>query len=155
MTILYDQSAAFEGLVVGTSNKTELLLGYGTHFGDTASALNPIGDLYKTQIFRLAAHLGVPDPIQTKPATADLWDGQTDEDELGFTYAEVDRLLVRMVDRHWSRNELIEDGFAAEFIDRVTAMIRRSEYKRRVPVIANLSLHTVDNDLRDARDSGT
>lgn len=99
MTILYDHSAALPALVVGTSNKTELLLGYGTIFGDMASALNPIGDLYKTQLRELAVRLGVPRAIIDKNPTADLWVGQTDEAELGFTYAEVDRLLVRMIDQ--------------------------------------------------------
>ncbi len=103
MTILYDHSAALPALVVGTSNKTELLLGYGTIFGDMASALNPIGDLYKTQLRELAVRLGVPRAIIDKNPTADLWVGQTDEAELGFTYAEVDRLLVRMIDQRMRR----------------------------------------------------
>ena len=107
MTVLYDQSAAFEALVVGTSNKSELLLGYGTQFGDMASAINPVGDLYKTQLYQLAAHLGVPPAILDKAPTGDLWVGQTDEGELGFSYAEVDRLLVLLVDRRWRRAELI------------------------------------------------
>jgi len=155
MTVLYDQSAAFEGLVVGTSNKSELLLGYGTQYGDMASAVNPVGDLYKTQLFRLAAHLGVPEPILRKAPTGDLWVGQTDEGELGFTYAEVDRLLVLLVDRRWRRAELLRAGFAAEFVDRVTTLIRRNHYKRRMPIIAKLSQRTMDRDFRYARDWGT
>ena len=119
MTVLYDQSAAFQALVAGTSNKSELLLGYGTQFGDMASAINPVGDLYKTQLYHLAAYLGVPEPILHKEPTGDLWIGQTDEGELGFTYAEVDRLLVLLVDRRWRRAELLQAGFAAEFVDRV------------------------------------
>ena len=155
MTVLYDQSAAFGGLVAGTSNKSELLLGYGTQFGDMASAVNPIGDLYKTQLYDLAAHLGVPKQILTKEPTGDLWVGQTDEGELGFSYAEVDRLLVLLVDRRWRRSELLQAGFAAEFVDRVTMMIRRNHYKRRMPVIAKLSQRTMDRDFRYARDWGT
>jgi NAD+ synthase len=155
MTILYDQSAAFEALVIGTSNKSELLLGYGTQFGDLASAINPIGDLYKTQLFHLAEWLEVPDSILRKPPTGDLWEGQTDEGELGFTYADVDRLLVLMVDRRWRRAELIEHGFRPEFIDRVALLIRRNHYKRRMPVIAKLSTRTMDRDFRYARDWGT
>ena len=155
MTVLYDQSAAFEALVAGTSNKSELLLGYGTQFGDMASAVNPVGDLYKTQLHQLAAHLGVPEEILAKPPTGDLWVGQTDEGELGFSYAEVDRLLVLMVDHRWRRAELIGHGFAAEFVDRVATMIRRNHYKRRMPVIAKLSLRTMDRDFRYARDWGT
>jgi NAD+ synthase len=155
MTLLYDQSAAFQALVAGTSNKSELLLGYGTQFGDMASAVNPVGDLYKTQLYQLAAHLGVPEPILQKPPTGDLWVGQTDEGELGFTYAEVDRLLVLMVDRRWRRSELIRAGFAAEFVDRVATVVRRNHYKRRMPVIAKLSHRTMDRDFRYARDWGT
>ena len=155
MTVLYDQSAAFGGLVVGTSNKSELLLGYGTQYGDMASAVNPIGDLYKTQLYDLAAYLDVPEPIRSKTPTGDLWVGQTDEGELGFSYAEVDRLLVLMVDRRWRRAELLQAGFAAEFVDRVATMIRRNHYKRRMPVIAKLSHRTVDRDFRYARDWGT
>jgi NAD+ synthase len=155
MTILYDQSAAFEGLVVGTSNKTELLLGYGTQFGDLASAINPIGDLYKTQLRQLAAHLGVPAAILAKPPTGDLWVGQTDEGELGFSYDDVDRLLVLLVDRRWQPSQLVRAGFDAEFVERVLRMIRRNQYKRRMPVIAKLTHRTVDRDFRYPRDWGT
>jgi NAD+ synthase len=155
MTVLYDQSAAFEALVAGTSNKSELLLGYGTQFGDMASAVNPIGDLYKTQLYDLAAYLGVSKEILAKEPTGDLWVGQTDEGELGFSYAEVDRLLVLLVDRRWRRAELLQAGFAAEFVDRVTTLIRRNHYKRRMPVIAKLSHRTMDRDFRYARDWGT
>jgi len=155
MTVLYDQSASFGALVAGTSNKSELLLGYGTQFGDMASAVNPIGDLYKTQLYELAAHLGVPGQILAKEPTGDLWVGQTDEAELGFSYTEVDRLLVLLVDRRWRRAELLQAGFAPEFVDRVAAMIRRNHYKRRMPVIAKLSHRTMDRDFRYARDWGT
>jgi NAD+ synthase len=155
MTVLYDQSAAFQALVVGTSNKSELLLGYGTQFGDMASAINPVGDLYKTQLYQLVPHLGVPEPICAKAPTGDLWIGQTDEGELGFSYAEVDRLLVLMVDRRWRRGELLRAGFAPEFVDRVATMVRRNHYKRRMPVIAKLSHRTMDRDFRYARDWGT
>ncbi|MGA2621704.1 MAG: NAD+ synthase [Thermoguttaceae bacterium] len=155
MTVLYDQSAAFGALVLGTSNKSELLLGYGTQFGDMASAINPVGDLYKTQLYALAAHLEVPPAILKKPPTGDLWVGQTDEGELGFTYAEVDRLLVLLVDRRWRRAELVRAGFQAEFVDRVATLIRRNHYKRRMPVIAKLSYRTMDRDFRYARDWGT
>ena len=155
MTVLYDQSASFNALVSGTSNKSELLLGYGTQFGDMASAINPVGDLYKTQLYLLASHLGVPQHIVTKEPTGDLWIGQTDEGELGFTYAEVDRLLVLMVDRRWRRTELVEAGFQPDFVDRVATLIRRNHYKRRMPVIAKLSHRTMDRDFRYARDWGT
>jgi NAD+ synthase len=155
MTVLYDQSAAFEGLVIGTSNKTELLLGYGTQFGDLASAINPIGDLYKTQLRDLAAHLGVPRAILDKKPSGDLWVGQTDEGELGFSYDDVDRLLMLLVDRRWQPAQLIAAGFEAEFVDRVLKMIRRNQYKRRLPVIAKLTDRTMDRDFRYPRDWGT
>lgn len=155
MTILYDQSAAFEGLVVGTSNKTELLLGYSTQFGDLASAINPIGDLYKTQLRGLATHLGVPAQILAKPPSGDLWVGQTDEGELGFTYEEVDRLLILLVDRRWRPDRLAQAGFDREFIERVLQLIRRNQYKRRLPVIAKLTDRTMDRDFRYPRDWGT
>ncbi len=155
MTVLYDQSAAFKGLVVGTSNKTELLLGYGTQFGDLASAINPIGDLYKTQLKQLAAYLGVPDAILGKPPSGDLWVGQTDEGELGFSYDDVDRLLVLLVDRRWQPAQVIRAGFDAEFVERVVRMVRRNQYKRRLPVIAKLTNRTMDRDFRYPRDWGT
>ncbi len=155
MTVLYDQSAAFEGLVVGTSNKTELLLGYGTQFGDLASAINPIGDLYKTQLQQLAAHLGVPEAILGKAPSGDLWVGQTDEGELGFAYEDVDRLLVLLVDRRWQPAHLVHAGFDAGFVDTVLGMIRRNQYKRRLPVIAKLTHRTMDRDFRYPRDWGT
>ncbi len=155
MTVLYDQSAAFEGLVLGTSNKTELLLGYGTQFGDLASAINPLGDLYKTQVRQLAGHLGVPETIRDKPPSGDLWVGQTDEGELGFSYADVDRLLVLLVDRRWQPAQLVQAGFDVEFVERVLRMIRRNQYKRRLPVIAKLTHRTMDRDFRYPRDWGT
>lgn len=155
MTILYDQSAAFGALVLGTSNKTELLLGYGTLHGDMASALNPIGDLYKTQIWELSEHMGVPAEIVKKPPTADLWAGQTDESELGFSYADVDRLLVRMVDLRIPLDVLEKQGFTNVFIERVTRMVRTTQFKRRLPLIAKVGPRTIDRDFRYSRDWGT
>ncbi len=155
MTVLYDQSAAFEGLVVGTSNKTELLLGYGTQFGDLASAINPIGDLYKTQLRQLARHLGVSQAILEKAPSGDLWVGQTDEGELGFSYDQVDRLLVLLVDRRWQPAQAVRAGFDEEFVERVVRMVRRNQYKRRLPVIAKLTNRTMDRDFRYPRDWGT
>ncbi len=154
MTILYDHSAFLRALVLGTSNKSELLLGYGTLYGDMASALNPIGDLYKTQVWMLARHMDVPPEIVNKPPTADLWIGQTDEGELGFTYEEVDALLYYMVDRRYSREELLAEGFKQEFVDGVERMVRNSQFKRRLPLIAKVSDRTIDRDFRYARDWG-
>jgi NAD+ synthase len=155
MSVLYDQSAASGALVVGTSNKTELLLGYGTQHGDMASAVNPIGDLYKTQVRRLAAHVGVPARILAKVPSADLWEGQSDEGDLGFTYAEVDQLLFLLVDARMTRAEILERAFAAPFVDRVEGLIRRSQFKRRLPTIAKISGRTVASDFLYARDWGS
>lgn len=154
MTILYDQSALWNALVLGTSNKTELLLGYGTLHGDMASALNPIGDLYKTQVWALAAEIGVPQAIIAKQPSADLWSGQTDEEELGFGYREVDELLYRLVDQRYSRAELQEAGFPLAFVQRVLDMVRSSQFKRRLPILAKISNRTIDRDFRYARDWG-
>ena len=154
MTILYDQSARWNALVLGTSNKTELLLGYGTLHGDLASALNPLGDLYKTQVWSLATAIGVPREIVAKKPSADLFVGQTDEADLGFTYEDVDRLLYRMVDERYSTAELHEAGFTPEFVQRVSDMVRGSQFKRRLPIIAKVSHRTIDRDFRYARDWG-
>jgi NAD+ synthase len=154
MTILYDHSAARSALVIGTSNKTELLLGYGTLYGDMASALNPIGDLYKTQVWGLARHLALPASVIEKAPTADLWSGQTDETELGFSYHQVDRLLYRMIDERCSPAELAGMGFAPDFIERISQTIRKSQFKRRLPVIAKISARSIDTDFRYSRDWG-
>jgi NAD+ synthase len=154
MTVLYDQSLAQRALVIGTSNKTELLLGYGTVFGDQAHALNPIGDLYKTQVWMLARALGLPPQVIEKPPSADLWEGQSDEQELGFQYAVVDVLLYHLVDERRTRAELRAMGFADEFVARVIQLVRDSQYKRRLPVIAKLSARTIDRDFRYPRDWG-
>jgi NAD+ synthase len=154
MSILYDQSVAQRALVLGTSNKTELLLGYGTLFGDMASALNPIGDLYKTQVFALARALDLPQSVLTKAPSADLWAGQSDEEELGIRYAVVDQLLHLLVDQRRSRSEVIALGFEAADVDSVAERVRGSQYKRRPPVIAKLSNRTIDREFRYPRDWG-
>ncbi|MSP40057.1 MAG: NAD+ synthase [Deltaproteobacteria bacterium] len=154
MTILYDHSARWNGLVIGTSNKTELLLGYGTLHGDMASAINPLGDLYKTQVWALAEALGVPLAIVNKEPSADLWAGQTDEGELGFSYREVDKLLYLMVDQRYTKPELIAAGFAERFVDDIALRIMNSQFKRRLPVIAKVSQRTIDRDFRYSRDWG-
>ena len=154
MSILYDQSWAWRALVIGTSNKTELLLGYGTIYGDMASAINPIGDLYKTQIWQLADALGVPTAIVQKAPTADLWAGQSDETELGFQYRMIDQLLYYLVDRRYSVEELQQRGFDQAFVADIVRRVRENQYKRRLPVIAKLSSRTIDRDFRYPRDWG-
>jgi len=155
MIVLYDQSEVFKGLVVGTGNKTELLLGYSTLWGDSASALNPIGDLYKAQVRQLSRALGVPSTIVDKPPSADLWAGQTDENELGFTYEEVDKLLYLLVDQRYSPEECIEAGFEQAFVEKVVTRIRRNQFKRMLPPIAKISNRTIGYDFLYLRDWGT
>ncbi len=139
MIVLFDQSVAFNGLVVGASNKTELLLGYTTIHGDSAVALQPLGDLYKTQVRQLARHLGVPDAVINKAPSADLWEGQTDENELGFTYDEVDQLLYLLIERGYSPEACIEHGFERNFVERVVRRVRQNQFKRVMPPIGWLS----------------
>jgi len=150
-SIEYDRSWP-DGIVLGTSNKTELLLGYGTQFGDMACGINPVGDLYKTQLRELALSIGIPEAIVRKPPTAELWEGQTDEGELGFTYADADLVLYHMVDRRLRPAELIEHGFDAKLVTRIREMVRRNHYKRVMPLIAKLSLRTVGHDFLYPRD---
>ncbi|MBM3294899.1 MAG: NAD+ synthase [Candidatus Aminicenantes bacterium] len=147
MSILYDVSAREKALILGTSNKTELLLGYGTIHGDMACAINPLGDLYKTQVRELAAHLGVPEGIRTKPPTAGLWPGQTDEAELGLTYEEADEILFRLVEERASAAEVAAAGYPKARVEKIAAMIRASEFKRHLPPIAKISPRTVGHDF--------
>lgn len=154
MIMLYDVSAREQGLVIGTSNKTELMLGYGTLHGDMASAVNPVGDLYKTQIWHLAEWLGLPKHIIEKKPTADLWAGQTDEGELGFKYADLDRLLYYMIDERRTDEELSDLGFRTEFVGKMRKTVRKNQFKRSPPVIAKISYRTVNVDFRYVRDWG-
>jgi len=155
MIVLYDQSEAFHALPVGTGNKTEILLGYTTLFGDSASAINPLGDLYKTQARQLARAVGVPAAIIDKPPTADLWVGQTDEGELGFTYEEVDQLLYLLVDQRYKPEDCVQAGFPENFVRAVIERVRRNQFKRLMPPIAKLSNRTVGYDFLYLRDWGT
>jgi NAD+ synthase len=152
MLCLYDVSARDGCLVLGTSNKTELMLGYGTMFGDMASAVNPIGDLYKTQLRGLARHLEIPAPLIDKLPSADLWEGQSDEEDLGFSYEAVDMLLYMMLEERMDRDAILSDGIDPAFYDRVRKMVVRNQYKRMMPVIAKLSSRTPGIDFRYARD---
>ena len=146
MAVIYDQSVVWNGLVMGTSNKTEFLLGYTTLWGDSAAALLPIGDLYKTQVRQLSAQVGVPSEVLVKPPTADLWAGQTDEAEVGLSYAEIDRLLFWMVERRLARSQLLAKGFEAAKVDLVESLVVRSEFKRQMPPVAKLSPRTPSVD---------
>lgn len=142
MAVLYDRSVTWDGLVVGTGNKSETLIGYTTLHGDSACAFAPIGDLYKSQVRQLSRVLGVPAAIVQKRPTADLWPGQTDEQELGMSYARLDRLLYWMVDRRRDPSELTAMGFRAEAVERVRRMVASSEFKRQMPPVAKLGPRT-------------
>jgi NAD+ synthase len=155
MIVLYDLSASFRGLVVGTGNKTEILLGYSTLYGDSACAINPLGDLYKTQVRQLSRDMGVPETIISKPPTADLFLGQTDEGDLGFTYEQVDQLLYLLVDQRYSLQDCVEAGFEEGFVQKVVERIRRNQFKRVLPPIAKLTNRTVGYDFLYLRDWGT
>lgn len=152
MATLFDISAREGALVLGTSNKSELMLGYGTLFGDLASAVNPIGDLYKTEVFELARFLEVPQSIIAKPPSADLWSGQSDEAELGYSYAQIDTVLKRYVEARASREELIGEGCDPSLVDLVITRIYRNQFKRKMPLIAKLTSRTINHDFNYPRD---
>ena len=154
MIVLYDVSAEAGALVLGTSNKTEYLLGYSTLWGDSACALNPLGDLYKTQVWELARYLELPEQIVSKKPSADLWAGQTDEEELGFTYQQADEALELLIDRRMKPEQLSARGFDEDFVNRIMLMVRQTQYKRHLPLIAKLSNRTINRDFRFPRDWG-
>ncbi|CAM2394230.1 NAD+ synthase [Fusobacterium watanabei] len=138
MSILFDYSSKENALVVGTSNKTEIYLGYSTQFGDSACALNPIGDLYKTNIWDLSRYLKIPNELIEKKPSADLWEGQTDEQEMGLTYKEADQVLYRMLEENKTVKEILAEGFSKDLVDNIVRRMNRSEYKRRMPLIAKI-----------------
>jgi len=152
MVVLYDQSAAFGGLVIGTSNKTETLLGYSTVYGDNAAGVQPIADLYKTQVRQLGRALGLPPSILAKPPSADLWAGQTDENELGFTYETADQVLYLLVDERYTVDEVAAEGFERDFVARVWRQVRLNHYKRTMPNVAKLSTRSIGHDFLYLRD---
>jgi len=138
MSVLYDISARENSLVVGTSNKSELLLGYGTIFGDLACAINPIGDIYKSDLFELAKYLGVNDSILKKAPSADFYEGQSDEADLGYSYSKIDSLLKKMIDENRSKDELLALGFEDKFIETIKKRVKINEFKRRLPIVAKI-----------------
>lgn len=152
MVTLFDISAREGALVLGTSNKSELMLGYGTLYGDLASALNPIGDLYKTEVFELARYLGVPSSIIDKPPSADLWAGQSDETEIGYPYSELDRVLKRYVEERHTLEEMVRDGENPQLVDMIVNRIYKNQFKRKMPLIAKLTSRTVNHDFNYPRD---
>ncbi len=154
MSILYDFAHWKRALVIGTSNKSELLIGYSTRWGDSAHDINPLGDLYKTQVWEMAEFVGVPERIVKKKPSADLWPGQTDEGEIGLSYRTLDLILVGYVDLRLKREDLIKAGFEEKLVDRVLSMVRSSQYKRKLPIICKIAQRTVDKDFLYLRDWG-
>lgn len=152
MVVLYDQSAAFDALVIGTSNKTETLLGYTTIYGDNAAAVQPIMDLYKAQVRQLSRALGMPRQLIEKPPSADLWVGQTDEAELGFTYDLADQMLYLLVDERYTVDEVVAEGFDRPMVERVWRQVRANHYKRTMPNVAKLSRRSIGHDFLYLRD---
>jgi len=152
MTILFDQAKKLGCLVLGTSNKTEILLGYSTVFGDNASSLNPLGDLYKQQVWRLASHLALPQRVVAKQPSADLWPGQTDEDELGMTYEVADEVLYLLFDLGLRPAEVVERGYAEESVRRIVRLEQANRFKRRLMLIARLSGSAINLDQEIPRD---
>ncbi|MCW8894929.1 MAG: NAD+ synthase [Sulfurimonas sp.] len=152
MTTLFDISARENALVLGTSNKSELMLGYGTLYGDLSSAINPIGDLYKSEVYELAEYLGVSRSIIKKPPSADLWDGQSDEADLGYTYAELDAAMKLYVEDRLSKEEIVKQGYSKDMMDMIINRIFRNQFKRKMPVIAKLTSRTINHDFNYPRD---
>ncbi len=152
MAILFDLSAKHHALVIGTSNKSELMLGYGTLYGDLASALNPIGDLYKSEVFEFARYLEIPDAIINKPPSADLWEGQSDEEEIGYSYDILDTVLKRYVEERSSKEELLEEGFDNTLVNMIISRIYTNQFKRKMPIIAKVTSRTINHDFNYPRD---
>lgn len=152
MSTLFDISAKYKALVLGTSNKSELMLGYGTLYGDLSSALNPIGDLYKSEIYELAEYLKVSKSIIDKAPSADLWDGQSDEADLGYSYGELDKALRLYVEERLSKEEIVKRGCDKDMLDMIIGRIFRNQFKRKMPVIAKLTSRTINHDFNYPRD---
>jgi NAD+ synthase len=154
MIVVFDHSARDRALVLGTSDKTEALLGYTTLHGDSASAINPLGDLYKTQVYAIAEHLEIPAEIRAQRPSPDLWPGQTAEGEMGILYEEIDPVLHDMIDRRMHKKELLDRGHSPKLVDWAAERVRANQYKRRPPVVAKVSARTINLDFRYLRDWG-
>ena len=154
MSILYDKASEVNGMVIGTSNKSELMLGYGTLYGDLSSALNPIGDLYKSEVYELSEYLGVTKSIINKAPSADLWDGQSDEEDLGYTYKQLDEALKIYVEDRLSKEVMIKQGIDKDMLEMIIKRIFTNQFKRKMPLIAKLTSRTINHDFNYPRDIG-
>ncbi|MCF6339994.1 MAG: NAD+ synthase [Sulfurimonas sp.] len=152
MSTLFDISARESALVLGTSNKSELMLGYGTLYGDLSSAINSIGDLYKSEAYELARYLGVTNKIIDKPPSADLWDGQSDEEDLGYTYAQIDKVLKLYVEDRVSKEDILNQGYDEDMLNMIVKRIFANQFKRKMPIIAKLTSRTINHDFNYPRD---
>jgi NAD+ synthase len=137
MTVLFDQAKKRSALVIGTENKSEHLLGYFTRFGDSASDIEPIINLYKTQVYELARYLNIPESILTKKPSAGLWDGQTDEGEFGFTYKDADEILNLLYDENKTEAEIINTGFSQDLLNKIVQRVKQNEFKHHLPYQAD------------------
>ena len=152
MSVLFDISAKQNALVLGTSNKSELMLGYGTLYGDLSSAINPIGDLYKSEVYELARYLNVTKSIIDKAPSADLWDGQSDEADLGYTYAQLDEALKLYVEDRLDMQEIVKKGIDEQMLNMIVKRIYQNQFKRKMPLIAKLTSRTINHDFNYPRD---
>jgi NAD+ synthetase len=143
MVVLFDQSAKYDGLPIGTGNKSERMLGYFTWHADDSPPINPIGDLFKTQVWALARHMGVPREIVEKPATADLIRGQTDEEDLGITYARADRILDQLL-MGYKADDIVAAGFTPEEVATVVRRVNATHWKRHLPTTAVISTTAIN-----------
>ena len=151
MAILYDRAAALDALVLGTSNKSEIALGYTTLWGDMAADCWPLGDLYKTQVLDVARSIGLPRAVVERTPSAELWDGQTDEGELGFSYGQADLVLYAYLEGRRRPEEIAGTGIDAGAVERVLDCVRRNAFKRRLPWIPKLTTRTVGHDFLHPR----
>ncbi len=140
MSVLYDKSGFHNALVIGTSNRSELIMGYGTLFGDMACAINPIGELFKTQIYKLAEFLCIPKEIIEKTPSADLWEGQSDEEEMGVSYQMIDKFSYMYFDKKENIETIIKSGINKEYCDKIINTYNRNNFKRIGPTLLQLNV---------------
>ena len=148
MTALFDLSARDKSLVIGTSNKSEILVGYSTWYGDSAAGIMPLGDLYKTQIRLLSPALCVPESIEKKAPSAELWEGQSDEEEIGLSYEKLDQILFLYIDQRHTVNEIVKIGFSEQEVKKVIRLTKKALYKQKTAIICKVSDRTVGIDYR-------